>query len=93
MKKSAKPKLQAEAAYENAHLTARDLIQAISEALDDMPVPENDKQPIHWGHVGEVVEVNRRLSELLEFLNSSERYAHTHNTQRIGFCQHIQFAG
>ena len=52
MKKSAKPKLQAEAAYENAHLTARDLIQAISEALDDMPVPENDEQPIHWGHVG-----------------------------------------
>ena len=73
MKKSAKPKLQAEAAYENAHLTARDLIQAISEALDDMPAPDNDDCPIHWGHVGDVVEVNRRLSELLGFLTGSER--------------------
>ncbi len=73
MKKSVKPKLQAEAAYENAHLTARDLIQAISEALDDMPAPCNDDHPIHWGCVGDVVEVNRRLSELLGFLTGSER--------------------
>lgn len=57
----------------HANSTARDLIQAISEALDDMPAPENDEQPIHWGHVGDVVEVNRRLSELLGFLTGSER--------------------
>ena len=57
----------------HANSTARDLIQAISEAMDDMPAPENDEQPIHWGHVGDVVEVNRRLSELLGFLTGTER--------------------
>jgi hypothetical protein len=71
-RKTAKPKLTAGPAYENAHLTARDLIQAISESLDDMPAPDNDDHPIHWGHVADVVEVNRRLSELLGFLTGKE---------------------
>ena len=72
-RKPEQPKRSVDVAYMHANSTARDLIQAISEALDDMPAPENDEQPIHWGHVGEVVEVNRRLSELLGFLTGSER--------------------
>ena len=52
--KTTKPKLNAEAAYENAHLVARDLVDRIGELLMDMPAPGNDAHPIHWGHVGDL---------------------------------------
>ena len=38
--KNAKPKLNAEAAYENAHLVARDLVDRIGELLMDMPATD-----------------------------------------------------
>jgi len=68
-----KPKLTADAAYENAHLFAQDLVERIRELLFDMPAPGNEEHPIHWGHVGDVNEVNRRLSEVVRFLDSTER--------------------
>ena len=37
MAKNAKPKINAEAAYENAHLVAQDLISRIGELLFDLP--------------------------------------------------------
>ncbi|MEZ6100272.1 MAG: hypothetical protein R3E01_14990 [Pirellulaceae bacterium] len=71
-RKNAKPKLNAEAAYENAHLVAQDLVQRINELLFDMPAPGDDEHPIHWGHVGDINEVNNRLSSVIAFLSGTE---------------------
>ena len=68
-----KPKLTADAAYENAHLVAQDLVERIRELLFDMHVPGNEEHPVHWGHVGDVNEVNRKLSEVVRFLDGTER--------------------
>jgi hypothetical protein len=68
-----KPKLTADAAYENAHLVAQDLLERIRELLFEMPAPGNDGVEIHWGHVGRVNEVNRQLSEVVGFLDGTER--------------------
>ena len=67
-----KPNLKAEAAYENAHLVAQDLVARIGELLFDLPAPGNDEHPIHWGHVGSINEVNRRLSQIVAFLDGTE---------------------
>jgi hypothetical protein len=69
MSRNEKPKLTAEAAYENAHLVAQDLLERIRELLFDMPAPGNDEHPIHWGHVGDLNEVNNRLSSVVAFLS------------------------
>ena len=45
--RNTKPKLTAEAAYENAHLVAQDLVQRIGELLFDLPAPDNDERPIN----------------------------------------------
>jgi hypothetical protein len=66
-----KPKLTADAAYENAHLVAQDLVERIREL--HMPAPGNEVHPVHWGHVGDVNEINRRLSEVVRFLDGTER--------------------
>ena len=68
-----KPKLTADAAYENAHLVAQDLVERIRELLFDMPAPGNEEHPIDWSHVGSVNEVNRRLSDVVRFLDGTER--------------------
>jgi hypothetical protein len=60
-----KPKLTADAAYESAHLVAQDLVERVRELLFDMAAPGNEEHPIHWGHVGVVNEINRRLSEVV----------------------------
>ncbi|MEQ8789494.1 MAG: hypothetical protein RIC55_24580 [Pirellulaceae bacterium] len=67
-----KPKLTAEAAYENAHIVAQDLVQRIGELLFDLPAPGNDEHPINWAHVGTVNEVNSRLSSVVAFLEGTE---------------------
>lgn len=67
-RKNPKPRLNAEAAYENAHLVARDLLERIGELLQDMPAPGNDEHPIHWGHVGDINHVNAMLLEVITFL-------------------------
>jgi hypothetical protein len=63
----------AEATYVNAHATARSLVERINELLFDMPAPGDEDHPIRWTHVGTIVEVNRRLSEVVAFLDGSER--------------------
>ena len=68
-----KPKLTAEAAYENAHLVAQDLVERIKKLLFDMPAPGNDEHPIHWGHVGNINEANKRLSSVVAFLDGTEK--------------------
>jgi hypothetical protein len=68
--KKEKPKLQAEAAYENAHLVARDFLQRIGELLQEMPAPGDEEQPIHWAHVGDVTEINSRLAALVAFMEN-----------------------
>ena len=71
-RKNDKPKLNAEAAYENAHIVAQDLVQRIRELLFDLPAPGNDEHPINWADVGSVNEVNNRLSEIVAFLDGTE---------------------
>jgi hypothetical protein len=66
-----KPKLTAEAAYENAHLVAQDLVQRIGELLFDLPAPGDDEHPIHWGHVGDINEINHRLSQIIDFMTGN----------------------
>jgi hypothetical protein len=68
-----KPKLNAEATFENAHLVAQDLLEVIKELLFEMSAPGDDEDPIHWGHVGSINEVNQRLSAVVAFLDGSER--------------------
>jgi hypothetical protein len=70
-RKNTKPKLQADAAYENAHLVSHDLLDRIGELLQEMPAPDDDQQSIHWGHVGSVTEVNRLLSQIVGFLTNA----------------------
>ena len=67
-----KPRIQAEPAYEHAHLVAQDLVTRISELLTDMPAPDGETR-IHWGHVGSVNHVNELLSQAVEFLESHDR--------------------
>ena len=71
-RKNAKPKLTAEAAYENAHLVAQDMVERIRELLFDLPAPGNDEHSINWADVGSVNEVNNRLSAIVAFLDGTE---------------------
>lgn len=71
MNKPTKQKLNAEAAYENSHLVAQDLVAKIGELLFDMPAPGVDEHPIHWGHVGDIGYVNSLLNEIVTFLNAT----------------------
>jgi hypothetical protein len=73
MAKNAKPKINAEAAYENAHLVAQDLVTRIGELLFDLPASGNDEHPIHWGHVGDLNEINSRLSAVIAFMTGTEK--------------------
>ena len=66
---STKPQLQANAAYENGHLVAQDLLQRINELLHDLPAPDQENAPINWANVGDIVEVNKRLVSVIEFLS------------------------
>ncbi len=71
-----KSKLDPIPAYETAHLVAQDLLQRVRELLQDQPAPENsmgDSTPIHWGHVGQMCEVNQRLASVVAFLDGTER--------------------
>ena len=72
VRQNRKPKLNAESAYENAHLVAQDLIQRIGELLFDLPAPGNEERPINWADVGSINEVNRRLSSVIAFLEGTE---------------------
>ena len=73
MAKNAKTKINAEAAYENAHLVAQDLVTRIGELLFDLPAPGNDEPPINWDHVGDLSEINNRLSAVIAFMTGTEK--------------------
>ena len=72
-RRNQKPQLNAEAAYENGHLMARDLLERIGELLVEMPAPGDDEHPINWCHVGSITEVNSRLNSIIAFLTNTER--------------------
>ena len=72
IKKRNNPRLQAEPAYENAHLIARDLLKRIEEQLYDLPAPGNDEYPINWEHVGTLNAINSQLTDIVTFLNSGK---------------------
>jgi len=67
------PRPNDKATYENAHATARSLVERINELLFDMPAPGDEDHPIRWTHVGTINEVNRQLSEVIAFLDGTER--------------------
>jgi 4'-phosphopantetheinyl transferase EntD len=66
-----KPKLTAEAAYENAHLVAQDQLERIRELLFDLPAPGDDEHPITWANVGSISHVNSKLAEMIAFLDGT----------------------
>ena len=68
-----KPGLAAEAAYENAHLVAQDLVERLRELLTDMPAPGDDEHPIPWGHVGDISHVNALLVQAVTFLDRTAK--------------------
>ena len=67
-----KPRLEAEPAYENAHLIARDLLQRIEELLSDLPAPGGQVR-ISWPLVGTMMEVNQRLASIVAILDGPNR--------------------
>ena len=67
-----KPRLEAEPAYENAHLVARDLLTRIEELLTDLPAPGGDVK-INWPLVGTMAEVNQRLASIVAMLEGTRR--------------------
>jgi len=64
-----KIRMTAEDAYVTEYLRARDLMAGIEEYLRDLPAPTDDFHP-HWGHVGDLKEVNRQLEAVSDFLSS-----------------------
>ena len=70
-RENSKPPLTADAAYENAHLVAQDLIQRIKEQLWALPKPDSEHRPINWADVGTVNEINHRLSSIVAFLEGT----------------------
>jgi len=71
--KNATKRANAEAAYQNAHQVAQDLAARIGDLLFDLPAPGDDEHPIHWGHVGDLLEINSRLAEVIAFMTKTER--------------------
>ncbi len=62
-------RMTAEDAYVTEYLRAQDLLAGIEEYLQDLPAPTDDFHP-HWGHVGDIQEVNRRLQQVVDFLSA-----------------------
>jgi len=66
-----KPKLTADATYENLHIVSRDLLAKIREQLDHMAQPGS--AGIAWTHVGDLAEVVHKLSEVSQFISGYPR--------------------
>ena len=63
-----KPPLLPDAAYENAHLVAQDLLERLRELLFSLPAPGSDHMPIKWAQVGDVSRVNILLGDAIAVL-------------------------
>lgn len=68
--KPAKP--TAEDAYIAGHIMASDLMDQLNKFLQDLPSPETEGVPIHWGHVGTVGHINDQLHELMKSLTKEK---------------------
>ena len=63
-----KPPLLPDAAYENAHLVAQDLLERVKELLFSLPAPGSDHVPIKWDQVGDVMRINVLLGDAIAVL-------------------------
>ena len=71
-----KPKITADAAYENAHLVAQDMIAKLTEVLFEMPAPGDDTaSPINWGHVGTLERHAEHLRQITDSAFKEGEYA------------------
>ena len=69
-----KKRQQLEDAYTSAHVRALTLLENLHEIVEDMPAPDNDEDPIDWGHVGSLEYLCERLREMKEhFSPASDR--------------------
>ena len=59
---------EAEAAYENAHLVAQDLLERLRELVIRPTGARRRPRQIHWGHVGDISRVNALLGQAIAFL-------------------------
>ena len=66
-----KQRLEAQPAYESAHMVATDLLGRINELLGDLPAPDGEIA-INWTHVGSLAEVNHRLASIVAFLEGRD---------------------
>ena len=57
-----------DAAYENAHLVAQDLLERLRELLFSLPAPGSDHVPINWEQVGDIMRVNNLLGDAIAVL-------------------------
>ena len=55
----------AKKAYEHAHAEATELTSRITRLLNDVPAPDSEDWTIDWGHVGDLNDLNSRLTEIL----------------------------
>jgi len=62
-----RPALEPNAAYEHAHLIARDLLDDLRQQLDEMAKPDSDN--IGWRHARTMNQVNAKLSEVAEMVD------------------------
>ena len=67
-----RPRIEAEPAYENLQLVARDLVARVGELLDDLPRPDG-KISISWSLVATMAEANHRLAEVVRLLDGPNR--------------------
>ena len=61
----------AEDAYLAAHQAAQAKVEQIQELLFDLPAPDSDAK-INWCHVGDLNEINARLSRVIAFLTNAD---------------------
>lgn len=64
-----RPALEAQPAYESAHLVAQDLVQRVKELLGQV----GQGAAAGWSDVGEIVDVANRLAGAVSLLESMAR--------------------
>jgi hypothetical protein len=67
-RESKKPPLLPDAAYENAHLVAQDLLERLRELLHSLPAPGSDHVPMNWQNVGDLMRINVLLGDAIGIL-------------------------
>jgi hypothetical protein len=62
-------------AYKEAADKTRELLGQISLSLSKSTYPplSAGTGPIHWGHVGDLNEINHKLSNVLQFITNGEK--------------------